>query len=120
MGMRVLVVDDNPDSANTIAFLLKASGHDVHVSHDGPGAIASARRIRPDFLFLDLGLPGLDGFEVARMLRGESGFDTMRIIAVTGSGHDVDRERSREIGIDYYLVKPVDARFLESLLGRRR
>lgn len=117
---RILVVDDNPDSANTVAFLLKLSGHDVHIAHDGPSAIASARRIRPDFLFLDLGLPGLDGFEVARLLRSEPGFDGMRIIAVTGSGHDPDRDRSREVGIDHYLVKPVDPRFIDSLLGGQR
>jgi CheY-like chemotaxis protein len=117
---RVLVVDDNPDSAGAIAFLLKLSGHEVQIAHDGAGAIALARRMRPDFLFLDLGLPGMDGFEVARQLKAEPGFDGMRIIAVTGSGNEDDRQRSREAGIEAFLVKPVDPSFLDSLLGGRR
>jgi CheY-like chemotaxis protein len=120
MPRRVLVVDDNADTVETITFLLKASGHEVHAALDGTAAVALARRIRPDFLFLDLGLPGLDGFEVARLLRSEPGFDAMRIIALTGSGHDADRERSREVGIDSYLVKPIDPKFLDSLLGGKR
>lgn len=120
MPRRILVVDDNVDSATTIAFLLKRSGHEVHTAYDGQSALTTARRVRPEFLFLDLGLPGLDGFEVARLLRSEPGFDNLRIIVLTGSGHDADRQRANDAGIDHYLVKPIDPRFLDSLLGGKR
>lgn len=116
---RVLIVDDNVDSANSIAMLLSHSGHEVHVAHDGLGALAMARQVRPEFVFLDLGLPGLDGFEVARALRREPGLEALRIIAVTGYGQESDREKAREAGIDQHLVKPADPAFLESLLGPR-
>ncbi|SRR5690606_26032024 len=116
---RVLIVDDNVDSASSIALVLEHSGHEVHVAHDGPSAVTIARRLRPEFVFLDLGLPGLDGFEVARTLRREPGLEAMRIIAVTGYGQESDRARSREAGIDQHLVKPADPAFLESLLGPR-
>jgi CheY-like chemotaxis protein len=116
---RVLIVDDNVDSANSIAMLLSHAGHEVHVAHDGLGALAMARQVRPEFVFLDLGLPGLDGFEVARALRREPGLEALRIIAVTGYGQESDREKAREAGIDQHLVKPADPAFLESLLGPR-
>jgi CheY-like chemotaxis protein len=117
---RVLVVDDNVDSANSIAMLLRERGHEVEVAHDGLKALELARRVRPEFVFLDLGLPGLDGFEVARALRREPGLQGARIIAVTGYAQESDRRRALEAGIDQHLVKPADPAFLESLLGPRR
>lgn len=116
---RVLVVDENIDQANTIAQLLRHAGHEVHLAHDGHSAVEAAHRLRPDFLFLDLGLPGIDGHQVARLVRADPVLRTMRIIAITGQGLEEDRQRSREAGIDVHLVKPVDPDFLESLLGRR-
>lgn len=117
LSRRVLVVDDNIDSAEIMAAILKEAGHEVHVVHDGRSAVDEARRLRPEFLFLDLGLPGLDGFQVAETLRREPGLEGMRIIAVTAYGQESDRRRAREAGFDQHLVKPVDMDFVESMLG---
>ena len=117
---RVLVVDDNVDTAESIGILLKEAGHEVHVAHDGLKALEVARRTRPEFVLLDLGLPGLDGFEVARALRREPDLAGVRIIAITGYASETDRRKAQEAGIDQHLVKPADPAFLESLLGSRR
>jgi CheY-like chemotaxis protein len=114
---RVLVADDNIDAADSIAALLSLSGHEVQIAHDGHAAVRLALRFRPEFIFLDLGMPGLDGFAVAQRLRAEPGFDTVRIIAVTGYGTEQDRRRCLEAGFDQHYLKPVDPKFLESLLG---
>jgi CheY-like chemotaxis protein len=114
------VVDDNVDQANSIALLLEHAGHEVQVAHDGLKALELARSTRPEFVFLDLGLPKLDGFEVARALRREPGLAGVRIIAVTGYGQESDRAKALEAGIDQHIVKPADPAFIESLLGPRR
>ena len=114
---RILVVDDNIDAAVSLSQLLAMMGHDVQIARDGNSAIFMARSIRPDFIVLDIGLPGFDGFQVAEMLRREAGMAALRIIAVTGHGREEDRERSHHVGIDHYLLKPVDPDFLESLFG---
>ena len=116
---RVLVVDDNVDSAKSIAALLRGWGHEVHLAHDGRAAIAAARLLHPDYLLLDIGLPGMDGFEVAARLRDEPGLDAMRVIAMSALPQGSDSESLREACIDEYLTKPLDTRFLESLLRRR-
>lgn len=116
-ALRVLVVDDNKDHARSLELLIRTSGHDVHVVHDGEGAIRTARQVRPQFVFLDIGLPGVDGFQVARAIRAEPGLERVRIIAVTGYATENDRKLAREAGIDQHLAKPADPRFLESLLG---
>lgn len=110
-------MDDNPDAAETLARVLRASGHEVHVAPDGDAAVGLAIRVRPHVVLLDIGLPGLDGFAVAKRLRQEPDLAAVRIIAVTGSGSEADRHRSMEAGIDQYLLKPVDPAFLVSLLG---
>ena len=91
-------------------------GHQLEVASNGPAAIEMARRLRPDIVLLDIGLPGLDGFEVARRLRDEHG-GSVRIIAITAYGSDNDRRLAQEAGCDLHLVKPADPRFIESLLG---
>jgi CheY-like chemotaxis protein len=116
----VLVVDDNADAAKTLAALLTRLGHKVEIAYDGLLAIAVARRMRPDVIFLDIALPGLDGFEVAKEIRSDSSFDKTLIVAITGLATDEDRRRSHEAGIDVYLVKPVDVRFIESFVGDAR
>ncbi|TAK80517.1 MAG: response regulator [Betaproteobacteria bacterium] len=115
---RVLVVDDNPDAANSLATILRRSGHDVHIASDGHSAVQIAMRVRPQLVLLDIGLPGLDGFAVAKRLRQEFSLGGLKIIAVTGREAEGDRYRSIEAGIDQYLLKPVDPVFLESLLGK--
>jgi CheY-like chemotaxis protein len=114
---KVLLVDDNADAVAVIAAWLKHVGHEVHEARDGFTATELARRVRPDFLFLDLGLPGLDGLSVARQLRQDPQLKGMRIVAMTGSGREDDRQAAREAGIDQYLLKPIDLEFVRSLLG---
>lgn len=119
VSRRVLIVDDNVDQAHGLALLLEHAGHEVQVAYDGLKALELARSMRPEFVFLDLGLPKLDGFEVARALRREPALVGVRIIAVTGYGQESDRERAREAGVDQHIVKPADPQFIESLLGAR-
>jgi PAS domain S-box-containing protein len=116
-GLRVLVVDDNRDSAESIALLAEIWGHEVLTAHDGPSALETAAAHRPDVVLLDIGLPGMDGYEVARRLREGRGEGEMVLIAMTGYGMEEDRRRSREAGFDHHLVKPVDPEALRSLLA---
>ncbi|MGD9647139.1 MAG: PAS domain S-box protein [Pirellulales bacterium] len=112
---KILVVDDNRDTARTSAMLLRAAGHEVEEAHDGPTALEVARRFHPQSILLDIGLPGLNGYEVCRTLRRE-GFDQTLIIAISGYGQPEDRHRSREAGFDQHLVKPVNHQVLLDLL----
>jgi CheY-like chemotaxis protein len=111
---RILVVDDNVDSAETMAEILKLWGHEVQTAHDGPGALAAARAHRPDAILLDLGLPVMDGFETARRIRGE-GLARL-LVAVTGFGAAEDRRRAAEAGFDCHLTKPVSPDALRRVL----
>jgi signal transduction histidine kinase/CheY-like chemotaxis protein len=115
-SMRVLVVDDNVDGAVSLARLLKLSGHDVRLAYDGPTALVAADEFRPNAILLDIGLPGMDGFEVARRLRRQQSNQELILVAVTGYGRDEDRARSHEAGFDHHLVKPVDVDILRNLL----
>jgi PAS domain S-box-containing protein len=112
---RILVVDDNQDSAESLALLLEIYGHEVQVAFTGPAALDRARTFLPDVVLLDIGLPGMDGYEVARQLRAER--DGCRLVALTGYGQDEDRRRSREAGFDHHLIKPVDLEALVRVLG---
>lgn len=117
LAKRILVVDDNVDAAVTLALLLKSLGHETCVVHDGFQALRMAVGFRPDVVLLDIGMPGLDGYEVARRLRALKRERPLRIIAVTGWGQDADRTRSREAGFDVHLVKPVDPTLLTRVIG---
>jgi signal transduction histidine kinase/ActR/RegA family two-component response regulator len=113
---RVLVVDDNVDSADTLALLLQLSGHEVATAYRGEAALDLAVERKPQVVFLDIGLPGMDGYEVARRLRAMPFAKGMTLVAMTGYGQDNDRRRSAEAGFDLHLVKPVDLTDLEALL----
>jgi len=114
---RILVVDDNVDAATTLQLLLKSLGHEACAVYDGQQALSMALAFRPDVVLLDIGMPGLDGYEVARRLRALKRGESLRIIAVTGWGQEADRTRSREAGFDVHLVKPVDPGLLTSVLA---
>lgn len=114
---RILLVEDNLDAAELLSEHLDSLGHDVHVAHDGPAALATAARVRPEVVLLDIGLPGLDGYEVARRLRATDLDPPPVIIAITGYGQDDDRKRSSEAGFAHHLTKPFEARVLERLLA---
>jgi CheY-like chemotaxis protein len=116
---RVLVVDDNHDTAHSCAMLLKTMGHEVRTAHDGQMAIEVAKSFHPQVLLLDIGLPGMNGYEVARTLRND-GFKDELMIAVSGYGQPDDRRRSKEAGFDDHLVKPVDQAALRGALWRAR
>src|SRR5580700_5117972 len=116
---RVLIVDDDNDSAASLAMLLQVSGQETHTAHDGLEALKAAERLRPDVILLDVGLPKLNGYEVCRQLRQQQWGKRVVIVAVTGWGQDEDREKSMEAGFDAHMVKPPDYAALMRLLAAR-
>jgi PAS domain S-box-containing protein len=113
---RILVVDDNNDSAATLSMLLRLGGHETRIANDGLEAVASAESYRPDLVLLDIGLPKLNGYEVAKQIRCEPWGGDVRLVALTGWGQDEDRRKTSEAGFDSHLVKPIDFSKLEELL----
>lgn len=116
--LRVLVVDDNVDGAATLAELVALSGHAVRTAHEGTGALVSFREFHPDVVFLDIGLPGISGYEVARRMREDHAPERALLVALTGWGGQDDRRRSREAGFDVHLTKPVAWEDVERVLDR--
>ncbi|MDQ6881985.1 MAG: response regulator, partial [Pseudomonadota bacterium] len=116
-SLRVLVVDDNVDAADTLAALLEMGGHVTRVANNGSQAIEMAQAFRPQVVFLDIGLPGMNGYEVARRLRGMPGMERGILVALTGWGTREDRERSAQAGFDHHLTKPADMTAVETLLS---
>jgi signal transduction histidine kinase len=117
-SLRVLVVDDNVDAATLIGDLLRILGHEPVIAHDGPGALAVVDRDRPELAILDIGLPGMDGYELARQLRERPGLAGVPVVALTGYGQASDRDRTRAAGFVEHLVKPIDLQRLHELVGR--
>jgi CheY-like chemotaxis protein len=113
---RLMVIDDNKDAAESMSMLFELWGHEVICAFDGHTALATAAKFRPDAVFLDIGLPGMDGYEVAERLRELPESARTVLVAITGYGQDEDRRRSREAGIDHHLVKPVAPETLQKLL----
>ena len=114
---RILVVDDNQDSANSLAMLLRLLGNEVRTANDGLEAVDEAERFRPEIILMDVGMPNLNGLDATRRIREQPWGNAVRIIALTGWGQDGDRERSREAGCDGHLVKPVNLPDIEKLLA---
>ena len=117
-GRRILVADDNQDALESLGTLLEISGHEVHTASDGMLAIEIAARVRPEVALLDIGMPRMDGYEVARRIRAESWGKHIVLVALTGWGQDEDRRRTREAGFDSHLVKPLDLDALTDFLAR--
>lgn len=115
---RILVVDDNADSADTLALLIEMFGADVRVARDGPAALAELESFHPEAVLLDIGMPGMDGYEVAQRIRSRPGSDAVTLIALTGWGTDEDLRLARDSGFNHHLVKPVDMDALRMLLTR--
>jgi PAS domain S-box-containing protein len=116
-GRRIVVVDDNQDAADSLALLLRLVGQDVRTAYDGPTGLDQVQAFRPDLVFLDIGMPGMDGYEVARRLRQQPDLKDVLLVALTGWGQEEDRRRSREAGFHRHLVKPVEPSALEALLA---
>ena len=115
---RVLVVDDNADAAETIAMLLEISGHETKVAGSGPEALDIARTWQPEVVFLDIGLPGMDGYEVARRMRDQASTVGAMLVALTGWGSDDMKAESKEAGFDLHLVKPVGPEVVANAVAR--
>jgi two-component system CheB/CheR fusion protein len=113
-------VDDNVDAAESLSLLLRMEGHDVRVAHDGAAALAAVEADPPDLMFLDIGMPVMNGYDVAQRLRQRPGREHLLLVAMTGWGQEEDRRRSREAGFDHHLVKPVEPAALHQLLARPR
>jgi len=114
---RVLLVDDSVDAAEAMSMLLETLGHEVRVMHDGPSALAMVDDFAPDVVILDIGLPGMDGFEVARELRARAVTKSALLIALTGYGADSDKQKARDAGFDHHLVKPVSFTAIETVIA---
>jgi CheY-like chemotaxis protein len=116
---RVVVADDNHDGADSLAMMLRTFGCDVRTAYDGGGAIEAFEAMHPHVVLLDLGMPGVDGFEAARQIRRRPGGADTLLVAMTGWGQDADRRRTAEVGFDAHLVKPVDPLTLRALVEPR-
>ncbi|HEV7505191.1 MAG TPA: response regulator [Thermoanaerobaculia bacterium] len=114
--LKVLVIEDNLDAAETLGDLLSLFGHETEVALSGPAGVETARSFRPEVVLCDIGLPGMDGYAVARSLRGDPAMRSARLIALTGYGRETDRQRTQEAGFDLHLVKPVEPLELKRLL----
>src|SRR5262249_16425586 len=108
VGRRILLVDDNRDAAESLGLLLEMMGHEVHLAHAGDEGLLAMRTFDPGVVLLDIGMPDMDGYEVARRIREEEGSRRALLIAITGWGQDEDRQRARQAGFDHHLTKPVD------------
>jgi len=118
--MRVVVLDDNVDAAESLAMLLELWGHDVKVLHDPAQALAAARAHCAEVVFLDIGLPGIDGYELARRFRQDEELSHVLLIALTGYGLQEDRGRAEAAGFNHHFVKPVDPDVLRDLLSAEK
>jgi CheY-like chemotaxis protein len=116
-SLRVLVVDDNVDAAQSLALLLEASGHEVRIAHTGPTALEAALDYRPNVALLDIGLPKMDGYEVAKRIRQQPFLQDVVLVAMTGYGQDTDRQRSQEVGFNAHLIKPADFSKVQQILA---
>ena len=119
VSLTVLVGDDNADVAESTAILLRVAGCTVHVAQDGKTALAALDSLQPDAVLLDIGLPGMDGYQVAARMRERPEFKRTLIVAVSGYGQDEHQARSREAGVDHHLVKPIDPAAVMALLSKR-
>lgn len=115
---RVLVVDDNADAAETLAMILELNGHEVRTASSGPMALELAQALQPEVVFLDIGLPGMNGYEVAQHLRAHPGHGPMVLVALTGWGRDQDKDLAKEAGFDHHLTKPMDVEAVETILSK--
>ncbi|MEP7244358.1 MAG: response regulator [Gammaproteobacteria bacterium] len=115
-GRRVLIADDNRDAAESLAMLLQMEGHEVSVAQDGPEAVILFAQVQPEYAILDIGMPGLNGYEVARRMRRDARGRTLHLIAVTGWGQQADKELAFAAGFDHHFTKPLEPDKLIALL----
>ena len=114
--VRILVVDDELDTAQSLAILFRAMGKQVEFAVTGEAALSIARRLAPDMVFVDIGLPDMDGWQLARRLRAQAGARPLRVVTITGRSRGEDIDRSADAGVEAHLVKPVDPAYIEKLV----
>lgn len=119
-GHRVLVIDDNEAAAQTIGWLVESGGHDVRCAYNGADSLRLAAVYNPDFVFLDIGIPGMDGYEICHLMKAMPGLENTVFVAQTGWSDQAFVARSREAGFDYYLVKPVEWAMLKDILAQKK
>jgi CheY-like chemotaxis protein len=119
-GRRILIIEDNRDAAETLRDLLEGDGHQVELAHSGAAGVDAARRWKPEIVLCDIGLPGMDGYQVAAALRSDPQLAGARLVAITGYGQEEDRRRTREAGFEAHLTKPLDLAELQALLSVKR
>ena len=117
MPLRVVVADDNVDTAHSLSLLLEALGHEARIAHNGVQALGIANEFQPDAMIIDIGMPGVDGHDLARRIRAEPWGEEILLIAASGWGEDEDKQKSREAGFNLHLVKPVELDTLQALLA---
>ena len=115
-ALRILIAEDNPDAAESLKMLLQGLGYEAHVINDGESAVPAASALRPHVIIMDIGLPGINGYDAARRIRARNPDLRVRIVALTGRDQLEDRQRSAEAGIDHHLVKPADPVVLRQIL----
>ena len=115
-GVRILLVDDYGDVGAMLSEVLRAKGYDTRIAYDGPAAIEIAKGFKPDVALLDIGLPGMSGYELARRLKALPGLERIRLVALTGYGQDAAPDTSRAAGFSYHLAKPIDFDLLDKIL----
>lgn len=115
--LRIVVADDNVDTAHSLSLLLEALGHEARIAHNGVQALGIAVEFQPDAMIIDIGMPGLDGHDLARRIRAEDWGKELLLIAASGWGQDEDKQKSLEAGFNMHLVKPVELQTLEGLLA---
>ncbi len=115
-GLRVLVVDDNHDASEVLSILLESMGFNAKAVNSGPAALAALPNYRPNVILMDIGMPGMNGYEVARHIRAQPQFNDIKLLALTGWGQEEDRRLSHNAGFDYHLTKPVDSTVLKDLI----
>lgn len=113
---KVLIVDDNHDNADLCAIILRKAGHEVRTAYSGDEALSIAPEFKPDFALLDIGMPGMDGYELAQHMRTNGWSKNMTLIAITGWGHEEDKLRALSAGFDHHLTKPFDVEMLEKMI----
>jgi CheY-like chemotaxis protein len=118
-ALRILIVEDNDDSRESLQMLLRLQGHEVHAAADGPSGVEQAVALLPDFAVVDIGLPGCDGYEVARQVRAAAPDSSITLIALTGYGQEENRQQAEQAGFDTYLVKPLDVVALKKLFEEK-
>jgi CheY-like chemotaxis protein len=116
---RVLIVEDNPDAGEMYRLLVELAGHEVLLAENGVAGLELLKSARPNIALVDIGLPGMDGYELARRFRAEPGSDAVFLVALTGHGLPSDRDLSRQAGFDLHLIKPVDPQQIQDLLDNR-